>query len=125
MQSMILTIQPLTYDLAPDFLRFFTGTAFLDNPKWSACYCQCFYEDHNVVKWSDRTSAQNRGFACERIRDRAMQGSVVYADGSPVGWCNAAPRKLLHALDDEPTPDAEQVGTIICFPVVCGDCFEG
>lgn len=38
-------------------------------------------------------------------------------DGVPVGWCNAAPRKLLHALDDEPIPDAEQVGEIVCFLV--------
>jgi ribosomal protein S18 acetylase RimI-like enzyme len=46
-----------------------------------------------------------------------MQGYLAYSDGSPVGWCNAAPRHLLHALDDEPTPDAEHVGAIICFLV--------
>ena len=34
-----------------------------------------------------------------------------------VGWCNAAPRTLLHALDNEPIPDAEQVEAIICFLV--------
>ncbi len=46
-----------------------------------------------------------------------MQGYLAYVDGSPVGWCNAAPRALLHALDDEPIPEAEQVGTIVCFLV--------
>ena len=46
-----------------------------------------------------------------------MQGYLAYIDGSPVGWCNAAPRTLLHALDDEPTPEAEQVGAIVCFLV--------
>jgi hypothetical protein len=33
-------------DTLPLFLRFFDGDAFADNPKWSSCYCQCYYEDH-------------------------------------------------------------------------------
>lgn len=49
-----------------------------------------------------------------------MQGYLACSGGSPVGWCNAAPRYLLRALDDEPTPDAEQVGAIICFIVEPG-----
>jgi GNAT superfamily N-acetyltransferase len=55
--------------------------------------------------------------ACERIQAGLMQGYLAYVDGSPVGWCNAAPRTLLHALDDEPIPDAAQVGSIVCFLV--------
>jgi GNAT superfamily N-acetyltransferase len=55
--------------------------------------------------------------ACERINGQSMQGYLAYSDGAPVGWCNAAPRRLLRALDDEPIPDAEHVGTIICFLV--------
>ena len=117
MNQLIVQVRALTPALLPDFLRFFDGTAFSDNPKWSSCYCQCFYEDHRVVKWSERTAVENRARACERIGGRLMQGYLAYLDGAPVGWCNAAPRKLLHALDDEPIPDAEQVGTIICFLV--------
>ena len=113
----IVQVRALTPDLLSDFLKFFDSTAFSDNPKWSSCYCQCFYEDHRVVKWSERTASENRARACERINDGLMQGYLAYLDGAPVGWCNAAPRKLLHALDDEPIPDAEQVGTIICFLV--------
>jgi GNAT superfamily N-acetyltransferase len=110
-------IRALTPERLPDFMRFFDGTAFSDNPKWSSCYCQCFYEDHSVVNWSKRTAGQNRARACERIDARLMQGYLAYVGESPVGWCNAAPRHLLHALDDEPTPDAERVGAIICFLV--------
>ena len=117
MNSSAIIIKALSPELKQDFLRFFDGTAFSDNPKWSSCYCQCFYEDHSVVKWSERTAPQNRSLACERIESQAMQGYLAYSDGSPVGWCNAAPRALLHALDDEPTPDAEHVGAIICFLV--------
>jgi GNAT superfamily N-acetyltransferase len=112
-----LVIKALSPDLQQDFLRFFDGTAFSDNPQWSSCYCQCFYEDHSVVKWSERTAPENRLLACERIQSRAMQGYLAYSEGTPVGWCNAARRSLLHALDDEPAPDAEHIGEIICFLV--------
>jgi GNAT superfamily N-acetyltransferase len=115
-----LRVRAITPELLPDFLEFFDGTAFSDNPKWSSCYCQCFYEDHRVVKWSERTALENRTRACERIAGGSMQGYLAYLDGTPVGWCNAAPRTLLHAVDDEPIPDAEQVGTIICFLVEPG-----
>lgn len=109
-ESCTVQVRALSLELLPDFLKFFDGTAFSDNPRWSSCYCQCFYEDHSVVKWSERTAAENRALACERIERQLMQGYIAYADGSPVGWCNAAPRRLLHALDDEPTPDAERIG---------------
>lgn len=108
---------PLSAERLPDFLRFFDGDAFSDNPRWSSCYCQCFHEDHSRVAWSERTAAQNRALACERVATAQMQGYLAYVGGSVAGWCNAAPRHLLRALDDEPTPDAELVGAIICFLV--------
>lgn len=117
MSTHTVEVKALTPELQPDFLRFFDGTAFSDNPRWSSCYCQCFYEDHSVVKWSERTAQQNRALACARIQDQSMQGYLAYSDGTPVGWCNAAPRDLLHALDDEPIPDSRHVGTILCFLV--------
>ena len=96
---------------------YFDGEAFSDNPKWSSCYCQCSYENHNIVKWSDCTATRNRSMACERTGSEAMQGYIAFTENEPIGWCGAAPRHLLHALDDEPTPDAETVGAIVCFLV--------
>ena len=113
----MIEVRPLVAERLGDFLAFFEGAAFSDNPKWASCYCQCFYEDHRVVNWSARTAVENRSRACERIAGGQMQGYLAYLDGTPVGWCNAAPRKLLHALDEEPIADAEQVGAIICFLV--------
>ena len=110
-----ITIKALSPAMKVDFLRFFEGPAFSDNPKWSSCYCQCFYEDLSVVKWSERTAPQNRALACQRIQGETMQGYLAYSEETPIGWCNAAPRALLHALDDEPTPDSGLVGAIICF----------
>lgn len=112
-----IEVRALTPGLLPDFLTFFDGSAFSDNPKWASCYCQCFYEDHSVVKWSERTAPQNRALACSRIQAGQVQGYLAYSGDLPIGWCSAAPRQLFHALDDEPTPDADSVGAIMCFVV--------
>lgn len=115
--SETVEIHPLSPERLPDFLSFFDGDAFADNPRWSSCYCQCYYEDHSRIVWKDRTAAQNRAFACERATSGGMQGYLAYVGARVAGWCNAAPRGLLRALDDEPTPDAELVGAIVCFLV--------
>ncbi len=111
------TVHPLSPGRLADYLRFFDGDAFADNPRWSSCYCQCFYEDHTRVAWNDRTASENRAMACTRVAEETMQGYLAYAGDEVVGWCNAAPRKMVHALDDEPVADAEVVGSITCFVV--------
>lgn len=120
-----IEVRALRAESLPDFLRFFDGEAFSDNPKWASCYCQCYLEDHSVVDWSKRTAPENRGLACSRIEAGRMQGYLAYIGGSPIGWCSAAPRHLFRALDDEPTPDAESVGAIICFLVAPGHRGQG
>jgi len=110
-------IHPLSPERLADFMAFFDGKAFSDNPRWSSCYCQCFYEDHSKVRWPDRTAAENRECASRRIAEGQMQGLLAYHERQVLGWCNAAPRSLLHALDAEPISNPEQVGTILCFLV--------
>jgi len=117
MSSSTIEIRPLSPERLKDFLALFDGEAFSDNPKWSSCYCQCFYEDHSKVHWAGRMAQENRERACQRTANGSMQGFLAYADDQAVGWCNAAPRQLLHALDAEPVPNPEQVGTILCFLV--------
>src|SRR5262244_1295075 len=112
---MSLVIAPLSPDTLTDLLAFFEGEAFSDNPAWASCYCQCFYEDHTRIKWSARTAAENRDSAIARCSSRQMQGYLAYVEGKVVGWCNAAPRHMLHALDVEPIPDAQDIGCILCF----------
>lgn len=112
-----IDIHPLSLSRLEDFLAFFDNAAFSDNPEWGFCYCQCFLEDHGKIDWPARTGGENRSLACARIASGVMRGLLAYAEGKVVGWCNAAPRPLIHALDDEPIRDAEQTGTIICFLV--------
>jgi GNAT superfamily N-acetyltransferase len=117
MSDSTLEIHPLVAARLADFLAFFDGDAFIDNPSWSSCYCQCFYEDHATVNWAARTAGENRTCAVERIAGGRMQGLLAYRKGRVVGWCNVAPRAMLHALDGEPIPDCESIGTILCFLV--------
>ena len=84
MSEPAIVVRPLSAERLGEFLAFFGGPAFADNPHWSSCYCQCFYEDHNQVVWKDRTGAQNRARACERIANAEMQGYLASADGEPM-----------------------------------------
>ncbi len=112
-----MDIFPLSAQRQADFMAFMEGKAFSDNRQWSSCYCQCFYEDHAKVHWAARTAVENRAMAVHRIQHGSMQGLLAYDLGSVVGWCNAAVRTQLHALDCEPVANAAQVGTILCFLV--------
>jgi GNAT superfamily N-acetyltransferase len=111
-------IKPLSEAALPGFLAFFDREAFGDNPAWSSCYCQCFYEDHRQVDWAARSLEENRNCAVARCRAGDMRGYLAYFDERVVGWCNAAPRAMLHALDAEPIADASITGSVLCFFLV-------
>ena len=113
-------IRALTPARHGDFMAFFEGEAFSDNPAWSSCYCQCYLEDHSRITWSERTAAQNRACASQRILGGHMQGLLAYCHERVIGWCSAAPRSMFHALDAEPIPNADRVGAILCFIVAPG-----
>ena len=112
-----IEVLPLSPDRLADFLAFFDGEAFADNPDWASCYCQCFYEDHAKVDWQSRSATENRACAIRRAGDGTMRGYLAYRGERVVGWCNAAPRPLLHALDEEPVDGADEIGTVVCFLV--------
>ena len=120
MTAEAIEIRPLAPELLQDFLGYFEGVAFVDNPKWKSCYCQFLYVDHSKVQWMARTAQENRGAACHRICSSSMQGYLAYRAGQVVGWCNAAPRILMDAFADEPDPDSDRLGQITCFVVAPG-----
>ena len=117
MTQVQLLIKPLSHEALSGFLAFFDGEAFSDNPAWSSCYCQCFYEDHTQIDWTTRSAEENRSCAVARCGAGNMQGYLAYLDQKVVGWCNAAPRAMLHSLDADPIPDASVTGCILCFLV--------
>jgi ribosomal protein S18 acetylase RimI-like enzyme len=117
MTASSVEIRKLSPELLQDFLSFFDGEAFADNPKWSFCFCQFLYVDHARVNWTLRTVQENRAAAYDRICTNRMQGYLAYRDGKPIGWCYAAPRMMMDAFADEPDPDASRIGQITCFVV--------
>jgi GNAT superfamily N-acetyltransferase len=114
-----IDVRPLAPSLLADYLAFFDGPAFVDNPHWASCYC---FFDHNPDPdaWDDRRGDQNRADVSDLIRSGRFHGFLAYREGSPVGWCKAAPRLEIPSLAREPefaVPDAERVGSVVCFVV--------
>lgn len=109
------TIKPLSPSLADDFLKFFDGPAFADNPDWSHCYC-CFFHIQSPG-WEERTGAQNREFARDAIASGLMNGYLAYIDGEPVGWVNAGDRASFKRFEDEPLLKGKSVCSVVCFTI--------
>jgi ribosomal protein S18 acetylase RimI-like enzyme len=115
-----LLIHPLSPHRLPDFLTFFDGDAFVDNPHWASCYCHFYLADHRQVPWELRSAEENRAAVSQRIAAGRMQGYLGYLDGRVVAWCHAAPRLAIPNLQEDEqlqVDDLDQVGAIVCFLV--------
>jgi GNAT superfamily N-acetyltransferase len=115
-----IEIRPLSPALKDDYLAFFDGEALADNPVWGACYCLSYQMDLPPAAFEDRTAAQNRADKAALIERGEASGVLAYAGGRVAGWCHAAPRTSLPALDRWPDfacDDPETTGAIVCFVV--------
>ena len=84
-------IRELTPELLADFLGFFEGEAFADNPGWASCYCQFLYVDHARVS-RRRARARRIGPRPARASGRsASRACSPTATGSRSG--GATPRR--------------------------------
>ena len=122
-----LELRELTPDLVGDFLDYFDGDAFADNPEGASCYC-CYFHwvGTNGENWSSRTAAANRKLKAELIQRGETTGILAYLDNRPIGWCHAAEKRSLPHLatmDVLASPDDASVGAIVCFVVT--KCFRG
>jgi GNAT superfamily N-acetyltransferase len=112
-EQLSVDIQPLDPSLLDDYLRFFDGDAFADDPRWASCYCAYPHVEHHLKPWEERTAAENRAEVSRRILAGKMRGYLAYAGGKPVGWCNAGPRRSVTTV---PRREGEgAVGAITCF----------
>jgi ribosomal protein S18 acetylase RimI-like enzyme len=112
---MDITIKPLVPALADEYLKFFDGPAFSDNPEWAGCYC-CFYHICSP-QWEERSGEQNREFAREAIERRALNGYLAFIDNEPVGWVNAGARENYARLAGEPLPGGSNICSVVCFTI--------
>lgn len=112
-------IVPLTADRVDDFLAFFDGPAFADNPEWGDCYCMFPNFTGPNDEWERATAEANRAAKCSLIVQGKTRGLLAYdSSGAVEGWCHAAPRTWLPKFDVfAPIEDREQVGDIVCFVI--------
>jgi hypothetical protein len=61
-----LKVRAVTPHDTQDFLRFFDGPAFGDNPGWAGCYCM-FFNLPPEAEWENRTRDQNRAAIEQRL----------------------------------------------------------
>ena len=114
------TVRELSPVLLGDWLSFFDHDAFADNPDWAGCYCHFFHADHDQRPFDDRPASENRTASSNLIAAGRLKGYLAYADGKPVGWCQAAPRFQIPNIEKDESlhaGDAGQVGSIVCFAV--------
>src|SRR2546428_12569213 len=81
-----IVVKELAPSLRDDFLLFFDSVALADNPDWSDCYCSAYHFTNNNGKVESRHAVSNL------VEEDRTHGFLVYDNGKPVGWCNAAPR---------------------------------
>jgi ribosomal protein S18 acetylase RimI-like enzyme len=113
-------MRPLTPERADDYLRYFDGPAFADNPVWSRCYCLSYHLPSMPVEFDERTAVQNRAEKAELIARGEASGVLAYAGGEVVGWCHAAPHstlKLLNSVPEFASDDPEHTGAIVCYVI--------
>lgn len=93
-----------------------------ENGGYSGCWCMFWRQTNRETQASDAHG--NRTALKQLVEDPVGAGLLAYgADGTPVGWCQVAPRpgfrRLFHTrgldLDD---PDDASVWSIVCVFVV-------
>jgi hypothetical protein len=111
------TIRELTPELLDDYLSFFDHDAFADHPEWGFCYCRLHHFPHAQRDWRETTGCENREAVIDLILNGVLRGFLAYSENKPVGWCNAGPRVRMTTTPDYEEPDADVIGSIMCFVI--------
>jgi GNAT superfamily N-acetyltransferase len=108
-------IVPIAPERADDAIKFFDRDAFPDNPWWGACYCM-FYPlgGRQNEDWGEEPWQENRRDQRRRIQEGRTTGTLAYADGKVVGWCNGTARSEFPSLA---TGEDDGVMSVVCFVV--------
>ena len=110
-------IVPVDATRVDDVLAFFDHDAFVGQPGWASCYCMAHHVSGGDTgeAWGRRTWQENRAELAERIRSGRTTGSVAYADGRVVAWCNASARS---EFPEATIGDGDgDVGFVACFAI--------
>jgi GNAT superfamily N-acetyltransferase len=110
-------IKRLAPELAEDFLAFFDGPAFADNPGWAGCYCGAYYTPEGE-HWDEADAHRNRAATIKRIVEGRMAGYLAYSGGESVGWLNAAASRFYPPVNvGGEDSESARIGHVVCFVV--------
>jgi ribosomal protein S18 acetylase RimI-like enzyme len=113
-----IDVRPLTPAMRQQYVDYFEGPAFCDNPVWARCYCLSYHLGEDLETSESRSAASNRAQRSAQIDRGEASGVLAFADERIVGWCNASPRATLPLLDRYfPTDDPENTGSIVCYVI--------
>ncbi|MGH2608245.1 MAG: GNAT family N-acetyltransferase [Tepidiformaceae bacterium] len=116
-----LDIRPVLPGTTGDFVRFFEGEGFMDNPLWATCYCMFPNFTGSNEEWSERTGLENLADKVALFKSGDAHGLLAFGDeGQPVAWCAVGPKaemgNLPRILKGKHT-EADGIGSIFCFVV--------
>jgi GNAT superfamily N-acetyltransferase len=91
---MNFAINPLSPDLAPDYLEFFDNRAFSDDNPNGPCYCtgpsmDASTERQMVSEFGDDVKGVLRRYAVKLLAERKIHGYLAFDNGKSIAWCNA------------------------------------
>lgn len=114
-------IRPVTAETTDEFVSFFQGEGFMDNPLWATCYCLFPNFTGTNEEWGQRSGDANLADKIALFKSGDAHGLLAFGDdGQPVAWCAAGPKaemgNLPRILKDPDTPTSG-VGSIFCFVV--------
>jgi GNAT superfamily N-acetyltransferase len=116
-----IEVRPLTPAMKQEYLTYFDGPAFCDNPVWARCYCLSYHIDLPPgSEFDERSGALNRAERAAQIERGEASGVMAFAGDRVVGWCNASPRTSLPLLDRTPgfeCDDRAATGSIVCYVI--------
>lgn len=117
-----MRIEAMCAERADDWIAFFDGVAFTDNPVWAGCYCRVFEFPHASEDWEAACGdGRNRAVMLGAAQAGAVHGFLAYDEDAPVGWCRAGGRGLyrgghsgIRATDPA---DDDRTLSVVCFVI--------
>lgn len=115
-----VTVDLLTAARAAEWLEFFEGPAFADNPDWGACYCRCLrFGAQGVEAWERAcaTPGENRAAMLAALAAGELDGVLARRGGALAGWLQFGPATRFVSPIGTTWGSGADEGAVVCFVV--------